>query len=98
MHSAFQVRLMTPRCSFEHWHLAWSCEVITSAGMPVCAAQETLEAVARRFGSSVLIAAQDMTFVNLASFLSQCARLALSLAASLENLAMNRVFSFQKVG
>ncbi len=34
--------------------------------------EETLEAVARRFGSSVLIAAQDMTFVNLASFLSQC--------------------------
>lgn len=33
---------------------------------------ETLEAVSRRFGSSVLIAAQDMTFVNLASFLSQC--------------------------
>jgi len=35
--------------------------------------EETLEAVARRYGSSVLIAAQDMTFVNLASFLSQCA-------------------------
>ena len=34
--------------------------------------EETLEAVAKRFGSSVLIAAQDMTYVNLASFLSQC--------------------------
>jgi hypothetical protein len=30
-----------------------------------------MQAVRRRFGSSVLIAAQDMTFVNLASFLSQ---------------------------
>lgn len=29
------------------------------------------QAVSRRFGGSVLIAAQDMTFVNLASFLSQ---------------------------
>ena len=34
-------------------------------------AYSLLQAVSRRFGSSVLIAAQDMTFVNLASFLSQ---------------------------
>lgn len=42
-------------CSHTHSLRAWSL----------------LQAVSRRFGSSVLIAAQDMTFVNLASFLSQ---------------------------
>ena len=34
--------------------------------------EETLEAISRRFGSSVFIAAQDMSFQSCSSFLQQC--------------------------